>query len=110
MQTGYAALAALALLALPVVASAAGDAKAGANKAYTCLGCHGIPNYNNSYPNYRVPRLGGQHPEYIVSALKAYKTGERSHPTMAAQASGLSDTDIADIAAYFATVPAPASK
>lgn len=83
----------------------AGDAKRGEALAYTCLGCHGIPNYKNAYPNYSVPKLGGQHQEYLVLALQAYKRGERSHPTMHAQASSLSDQDMADIAAFFAPQP-----
>lgn len=99
------ALAASALCASG--AQAAGDAAAGQKKAYTCLGCHAIPNYNNVYPTYRVPRLGGQHPEYIAAALKEYQSGERAHQTMHAQASTLSDQDIADIAAYLATAPGP---
>lgn len=87
-------------------AHATGDAAAGKVKAYTCYGCHGIQNYNNVYPSYRVPKLAGQHPEYIVSALQAYKNGDRPHSTMHAQASSLSDQDMADIAAYLATAPA----
>lgn len=105
----HAALAfAFVLAATPFAALAAGDAKVGANRAYTCLGCHGVPNYSNAYPNYRVPKLGGQHAEYLVSALKEYKSGDRKHPTMNAQASGLSDADIEDVAAYFAAQTAPA--
>lgn len=69
---------------------------------YTCLGCHGIPNYKNAYPNYSVPKLTGQHPQYLGNALKAYRSGERGHATMNAQASALSDGDIADVAAYLA--------
>ena len=83
---------------------AAGDVGMGEEKAITCLGCHGIPGYNNVYPTYHVPRVGGQHADYIVSALKAYKTGLRSHRTMAAQAASLSDQDMADIAAFFASL------
>lgn len=98
-------LALAGLLAVPA-AFAAGDADAGRNKAETCFGCHGIPNYTNMYPTYNVPKLGGQHPEYIVAALEAYRGGERQHPTMSAQAASLSDEDIADIAAYFATFEA----
>ena len=101
--------AAFALLALVAgSAHAAGDAVKGFDKANTCLGCHGIPNYSNAYPTYRVPKLGGQHPEYIVSALKAYRSGERAHPTMHNQALSLSDADIEDIAAYFAQSAAAA--
>ncbi len=80
---------------------AAGDAVSGKSKAVICMGCHSIEGYSNAYPSYRVPRLGGQHSAYIVAALKAYKTGQRNHPTMTAQAAGLSDQDMEDIAAYF---------
>ncbi len=79
----------------------AGDAESGRLKAQTCLGCHGVPSYGNIYPSYHVPKLVGQHAPYIVAALKAYQSGERSHPTMRAHAAGLSETDMADIAAYF---------
>ena len=82
-------------------AQASGDAARGARVAYTCLGCHGIPNYNNTYPTYRVPKLRGQHPEYLVIALQAYRSGERSHPTMRAIASSLSDQAMADLAAFY---------
>ena len=89
-------------LALAAPAWAAGDAAKGKVKAITCMGCHGIPGYHNAYPNYPVPRVGGQHPEYIVAALKAYKSGQRGHKTMQAQAASLSEQDMQDIAAYFA--------
>ena len=81
--------------------ASAGDAESGRLKAQTCLGCHGVPSYGNIYPSYHVPKLVGQHAPYIVAALKAYQSGERSHPTMRAHAAGLSETDMADIAAYF---------
>jgi cytochrome c553 len=82
---------------------AEGDAKAGQVKAIPCMGCHAIPGYSNVYPTYHVPRVGGQHPEYIVAALKAYKAKERSHPTMQAQAASLSDADMENLAAYFSS-------
>jgi len=69
--------------------------------SYTCLGCHGVEGYRNAYPDYEVPRLAGQHPEYLIAALHEYRDGQRSHTTMHAQASELSDQDMADIAAYF---------
>ena len=84
--------------------AAEGDPAAGEIKAYTCAGCHGIPGYNNAYPTYNVPKVGGQNYEYLVSALKSYRAGERDHPTMELQASSLSDQDINDISAYFASV------
>lgn len=81
----------------------AGDAAAGEKKAYTCLGCHGVLHYVNTYPTYHVPRLGGQHEEYLIAALKAYRAKTRAHGTMQANANLLTDEDIADIAAYFAS-------
>lgn len=92
----------LGLMVLAGTVHAAGDPVAGENKAYTCLGCHGVEGYRNSYPSYRVPKLGGQHAAYIVSALKAYKNGDRDHATMQSQASQLTEQDMQDIAAYFA--------
>jgi cytochrome c553 len=82
-----------------------GDAHHGKAISYTCLGCHGVEGYKNAYPNYSVPRLEGQNPEYLSAALHGYKSGDRSHITMHSQASTLSDQDIADIAAYFAGKP-----
>ncbi|HYK24675.1 MAG TPA: c-type cytochrome [Steroidobacteraceae bacterium] len=79
-----------------------GNPERGKEISYTCLGCHGIEGYRNAYPDYSVPELRGQHPEYIVAALQAYKSGERSHTTMHAQASELSPQDMADIAVFFA--------
>jgi cytochrome c553 len=58
----------------------------------------------NAYPGYRVPKLGGQHPSYIISALKAYQEKTRSHPTMQAQAADLTQEDMENIAAYFASL------
>ena len=102
-------LVSLSLLALTSIAVQAqtppafnGDAKRGQELSYTCYGCHGIPNYKNVYPTYSVPKLHGQRPEYLVAALKAYKSGERSHGTMHSQASSMSDQDMADVAAFLA--------
>lgn len=89
----------LAVCSLPALA--AGDAEAGRAKATTCMGCHGIADYHNVYPSYRVPKLGGQHAQYIVAALQGYRDGMRAHGTMHAQATSLSDQDMQDIAAYF---------
>lgn len=95
------ALLGVTLAAWAIAASATGDPVAGEVKAISCMGCHGIPGYFNVYPTYHVPRVGGQHAEYVVDALKAYKSGERAHKTMRAQAATLSEQDMADIAAYF---------
>ncbi|MEP7242984.1 MAG: cytochrome c [Gammaproteobacteria bacterium] len=102
--TAFTALACTAIQAQEAAAGA-GNAEHGKAISYTCLGCHGIPGYRNAYPNYSVPKLEGQHPEYIVIALTAYRAGERSHLTMHSQASTLSDQDMLDIAAYFSGKP-----
>ena len=91
-------------IALPCAAADKGDAAAGKLKVYTCAGCHGIPGWKNPYPNYHVPKIGGQNYEYLIAALNAYKKGERSHPTMRAQGESLSDQDIRDIATYLASL------
>lgn len=85
-------------------AQAAGDPAQGKIKSQTCLGCHGVAGYTTVYPTYPVPFLGGQHAAYIVSALKEYKAGKRDFATMHAQASELSEQDMQDIAAYFASL------
>src|ERR1700720_1860547 len=81
-------------------AHAAGDPALGEKKFYTCYGCHGIANYRNAYPDYSVPMLRHQHASYIVAALQEYRSGDRPHATMHAQAASLSDQDMEDIAAY----------
>lgn len=97
----------IAAVALSVAAAAVdaadGNATAGQQKTAMCEGCHGIPGYKTAFPSvYSVPKLGGQHASYLAKALHAYKSGERSHPTMRAIAAGLSDQDMADLAAYYA--------
>ncbi len=107
MNMKIAAIAATLLLAVVIPAQSAlaeGDATAGKELAYTCLGCHGIEGYRNAYPSYRVPKLGGQKAGYLVIALKGYRDGTRAHPTMEAQATSLSDQEIEDIAAYLASI------
>lgn len=81
---------------------AKGDAKAGQGKIAMCIGCHGIAGYQASFPEvYKVPKISGQSAKYIVSALNAYKKGERKHPSMRGIAASLSDQDMADVAAYY---------
>jgi cytochrome c553 len=83
--------------------AADGDAASGKGKRSLCIGCHGIGGYKTAFPEvYSVPKLGGQHAAYIVKALQAYKSLERSHPSMRAIAATLSDKDMADLAAYYA--------
>jgi cytochrome c553 len=87
-------------VSLSLGAHAAGNPTDGAKKFYTCYGCHGVADYKNAYPDYSVPKLRHQTAEYIVVALQEYRSGERPHATMHAQAASLSDQDIEDIAAY----------
>ena len=98
-------LASTAFASSAALAQTPGNAERGKALSNTCLGCHGIPGYRNAYPNYSVPKLEGQHAEYIVIALQAYRAGERSHFTMHSQASTLTDQDMQDIAAYFSGTP-----
>ncbi len=80
---------------------AGGDAAAGKAKAGTCAGCHGAKGISGSdmYPN-----LAGQKAGYIVRQLKAFKSGARNNPMMKPMASMLSDKDMENVAAYFASL------
>ena len=101
--SGPAIAAAIALAAGPAAAQGVkGDAKAAEGKIAMCIGCHSIPGYRASYPMvYSVPMIHGQSAKYIENALSAYRSGDRSHPTMRAIAGSLTDQDIADLAAYY---------
>lgn len=88
-----------------------GSAEAGAAKAAVCGACHGAG--GNGAVNPEWPKLAGQGSAYLAKHLKAFKTGARKNPVMQGQAANLSDTDINDLAAYFAAqkaVPGVASK
>ncbi len=76
----------------------AGDVAAGKAKAGVCAGCHGV-NGISSVPMY--PNLAGQHAQYIVKQLKAFKSGERKDPVMAGMVAPLSDADMENLAAYY---------
>lgn len=108
MKYSYATCFAALLVAAAIPSYAAeGNATAGAQKNGMCAGCHGIPGYKTAFPEvYTVPKIGGQHAGYIVAALRAYKSGERTHPSMRAIAATLSDQDMADLAAYYASAQA----
>ena len=88
----------------PPAGTHAPDLERGRQLTYTCQGCHGVRGYENAYPTYHVPKLGGQSETYLFNALMGYRTGEREHPTMQAQAQSFSEADIADIAAFLASV------
>ena len=112
--------AAVAALALPQPAAAAGDPEAGQRKANICQGCHNLENFRAVFPEvYRIPRIRGQSAEYIIYALKEYRSGTRfasgadedspRHDlndlmSMTAIVSSLSDQDIADLAAYYSSL------
>lgn len=103
-RTTIATLCTTVLMALATPLHAAGDPKAGHLKNSMCAGCHGIPGWRTAYPEvYSVPKLGGQHPDYIIAAMKAYQSGERNHPSMKGIAGSLSAQDIEDLAAYYAS-------
>lgn len=91
-------LSAIALTTATTV-SVAGDAAAGKAKAASCAGCHGA-NGISAVPTY--PNLAGQKEAYLVKQMKAFKTGDRKDPTMNAMSKPLSDTDMANIAAFYA--------
>nr|WP_243655755.1 c-type cytochrome [Roseateles saccharophilus] len=87
---------------LGAFAAQAQDAKAGEKKIAMCIGCHGIPGYQASFPEvHKVPMIAGQNAKYIASALHAYAKGDRKHPTMHGIAASLTDQDIADVAAFY---------
>lgn len=85
-------------------AQAGGDAKAGQEKAATCAACHGADGVSQIPTN---PTLAGQYPSYLEHALKSYRSGERENAIMAGFAAQLSDQDIADLAAWFASQKGP---
>lgn len=87
--------------AITQVAVASGDAEAGKAKAGVCAACHGIAGVSALPIN---PNLAGQVPGYIRGQLKAFKTGARKNAIMMAQSTGLSDEDMADLDAYYATL------
>jgi cytochrome c553 len=104
MKTALTLLLALSGAILPAQAQEIkGDAARGAKLNATCIGCHGIPGYQSSFPEvHRVPAIAGQNAKYIVAALEAYKRGERKHGSMRAIAGSLTEQDMADLAAFYA--------
>jgi cytochrome c553 len=89
------------LLAVQLPAIAAGDAAAGKAKAAVCASCHGN-NGISGVPNY--PNLAGQKEQYLVTAITDYKTGKRDNPIMKPMVANLSEADIKNLAAYFASL------
>jgi len=102
------ALVALAALALSAPAFAAkGNADAGKAKAEPCKACHGESG-SSATPDF--PRIGGQHADYLAVALRHYKLGKRKNPIMAGQVANLSEKDMLDLAAWYASQPGLAIK
>jgi cytochrome c553 len=97
----FLALALAACIATP--AFAAGDAASGKQKSESCKACHGADGNAPTGPDF--PRLAGQHYDYLLKALKDYKSGARKNPIMGGQVGGLSAQDMADLAAYFSSQP-----
>ena len=91
----------VSLAVLGAVDAGAGDARAGRQKLTTCQGCHGLDGLSK---NPESPNLAGQIESYLVRSLAAYKSGERKNESMNIVAKDLSDEDIADVAAYYASI------
>ena len=92
-------LAFAAAAAFCVQALAAGDPASGKQKSQVCAACHGADGNTPTGPEF--PRLAGQHYDYLLKALRDYKSGARKDPVMGAQAAALTAQDMADLAAYF---------
>jgi cytochrome c553 len=102
MKKMFAVIALMSAMQFAAAADVVGNAKTAENKVAMCIGCHAIPGYKAVFPEvYQVPMIGGQSAAYIESALKAYRKGDRKHPSMRGIAGSLSDQDIADLAAYY---------
>lgn len=102
MKRALLVITAFAAMTSSTVAGAAGDPAAGQTKAQVCASCHG-PDGVSPTPNF--PILAGQYSDYLVQALKQYKSGERDNAVMKGFAAGLSDQDMLDLAAWFASQP-----
>jgi cytochrome c553 len=91
----------IAVLAIaPGAVLAKGDPASGKEKSAVCQACHGLDGKSIA-PNY--PNLAGQHESYLVKALADYRAGRRTNPIMAPMAANLSDQDIEDLAAWYAS-------
>ena len=101
MMKKYQQIISLVLLAIAANPTFAADAAAGKAKAALCASCHGQNGISMLPQN---PNLAGQKELYLVNALKAYKAQTRKEPTMNAMAAPLSDTDIANLAAYYSSL------
>ena len=103
MKLKLIAVAGLMMVATP--AWAGGDAAAGEEKAVTCVACHGAGGAAPISPQY--PVLAGQYADYLAQALQQYQNGQRKNAIMTGLAAALSEQDIEDLAAYFASQDSP---
>jgi cytochrome c553 len=99
-RTVLTAVIVVGLLGIVGTAQAAGDVEAGKAKAATCVACHGA-NGQGVTPN---PALTGKSEDQLLQALKDYKSGKRDNAVMKGMASSLSDQDMANLAAYYASL------
>jgi len=93
-------VASLCLAAAACLPAHAGDPAAGQTKTKTCVTCHG-PDGNSASAEF--PKIAGQHYDYLVKALKDYKSGARKNPIMAPMAANLTTRDIEDLAAFYSS-------
>ena len=91
---------AVCLVLLVSTSAYAGDPAAGQKKSNTCVACHG-PDGNSTAPDF--PKIAGQHYDYLLKALKDYKSGARKSPIMAPMVTPLTSRDIEDLAAYYSS-------
>jgi cytochrome c553 len=100
MKSMLLTIAIVASFGVAATAQAAGDAQAGKAKAASCGGCHGA-NGEGVKPN---PALAGMKEDKFVQAMKEYKSGKRANPVMKGMAGQVDDKDIANLAAYYASL------
>ena len=93
----------IALIGQADAAAVKGNAVAGKQKAAACAACHGADGNKTIDGNH--PKLAGQYADYLLKALKDYKSGNRSNAIMAGQVQNLSEADMANLAVYYASLP-----
>ena len=97
----YRIFAILLAVLLNSATSFAGDIEAGKAKAVTCLTCHGV---GDTVLGVATPIISGQYEDYLIQAMKSYRSGSRNNPVMNSFVNSLSDKDIEDIAAFYSSM------
>ena len=108
VQNWFSKMALVVLLAMVGTVQAGGDAAAGEAQAAPCAACHGQDGATGLDPTY--PNLAGQNEKYLLNQLKMIQTDARAIPLMTGQLTGKSEQDLADLAAYYASLPAKSSQ